>query len=115
MILSMSGRDVSQNGKKKKKTEEQYDETLAYGELDEGFRGDIEYYLEDLISDFLIKAGCLPDGKQRKKILDRLCRDVSREYEAKVVCDKELESLFDESLKSVVEYLEFEEKTAPEK
>jgi RimJ/RimL family protein N-acetyltransferase len=30
------------------------------------------------------------------------CREVSREYEAKVVCDGELESLFDETLKNAV-------------
>ncbi|GHT37162.1 hypothetical protein FACS189435_1570 [Bacteroidia bacterium] len=102
MILGMSGRDASQNGKKKKKAEEQYDETLAYGELDGDFRGGVEYYLENLISDFLVKSDYLPEGKHRQKILDMFCREVSREYEAKVVCDGELESLFDETLKNAV-------------
>jgi hypothetical protein len=102
MILGMSGRNPAQNGKKKKKTEEIYEETLMFSELDEDFRSDAEYYMEDLISDFLIKSGYIPTEKHRQKILDKFCRETSREYGSKIVCNNELETVFDATVKNLV-------------
>lgn len=106
MVLGISGREPSADGKKKMAAKT-YADALAYGDLDEDFRSEAGDYLEDLIVDFIVRTGHFPDEeKHRQKIVDTFCREASRELETNVVCDDELRGLFSEVIKNIGDYEE---------
>ncbi len=102
--LNMSGRQIAEATNKIEKIT--HTNTVTFSELDEYTQEDIADDLYERITVFFIKKSYLPESKDKLKILDKVCKEVSKGYGDQLILDTRLENLFDEILKSIITDLE---------
>ncbi|PXV62703.1 RimJ/RimL family protein N-acetyltransferase [Dysgonomonas alginatilytica] len=122
MILGMSSRcsweenqdneededDEFEDWQEENQYEDLFSETIAFSEVDEDLKDEISFDIYEITKDFILKKGYIPEEKDKQKIVNELCRDVSSLLGDELMPDDELNTLFDEILKDVIENLEQE-------
>lgn len=103
-FLEMSGRTISEKTNKIERITSGY--TIVFSDLDEDTRQDVCDDLYERIIDFIILKGRIPQEKDRLKILDKLCKEVSKGYGDTLVLDDELKVLFDKTREAAVKDIE---------
>lgn len=105
MILEMSGRRLSEKTRKYEKIPEVSAKVILFSELDEEIRQEVEEDIYESIYHFILQNDYIPEGKHRQKILDRICKDISTIYGDCLKADDELMTLFDATLKVILDEL----------
>ncbi len=106
-FLNMSGRQISETTNRIEKAIHR--NTIIFCDLDEYTQEDISDDIYERITDFFVRKSYLPGPKDKLKILDKVCKEVSRAYGDQLLRDAGLENLFDEILRSISIDLEQDE------
>lgn len=114
MILGMNSKLSSEDSDDLKDRNEDMNEFFlhqqlyTFSELDNDLKEDVSFVIYEIIEDFIRRKEYVPEEKDKQKMLDEICTDVSSGYGQDIMPDKELNCLFDTTLKDIIGNLEKE-------
>lgn len=79
-----------------------------FSEVDEDLKNELSFDIYEVVEDFILRKGYIPELKDKLKIVDEICSDLSLGFGYDIIPDDELGNLFDTILKDIVDRLEKE-------